>query len=78
MQDVRCRRTCHERQMLSSGNTHCHIRHGTCVGISSRSDQLSRHAEIAKFNNSFTGQENVRRLYIPVDDFSSVQIRQSL
>ena len=61
-QDVRCRRTFHKRRNLSikqGGNTHCHVIASTGEGTGHRSDQLSRHPEIAKFDNSFTGQENV-------------------
>jgi len=71
----------HERRMLSikwSGNTHCHVTASTSDGTSQGSDQLSRHPEIAKFDNPFTGQENVRRLYIPVNNLFKVQVCQSL
>ena len=61
-QDVRSRETFHKGQMLSirwGGNTHGHVVASTSEGTGHRSDQLSRHTEIAKFDNPFTRQEDV-------------------
>jgi len=61
-QDVRRRGTFHKWRALSikrGGNTHCHVITSPCEGTGHRSDQLSRHPEIAKFDNSFTGQEDI-------------------
>ena len=79
-QDVKRRRTCHKLRISieRDGNTHRHITGGTGEGTDYRSDQLSSHPEIAKLDNPFTGQEKVRRLYIPVDNLFSVQVCQSL
>jgi len=61
-QDVRRRRIFHKSRVLSikrGGNTHCHVIPSPSEGTGHRSDQLSRHPEIAKFDNPFTGQEDV-------------------
>jgi len=61
-QDVKRCRPFHKRRSLSmrqGGNTHGHVVASTSEGTGHRSDQFTRHSEIAKFDNSFTGQEDV-------------------
>jgi len=53
--------------MRQGGNTYGHVVAGAGEGTGHRSDQFTRHSEVAKFDNSFTGQENVRGFYIPVN-----------
>ena len=52
----------HKRRLLpfrQGGNTHGHVIACASEGSGHRSDQFARHSEIAKFDNSFTGQEDV-------------------
>ena len=69
-------------RMVSTSTGDCcayrHIQAGARESASHRVDELAGHAEIAQFDDTFSRQEDIRRLDVPVNRLLGVQVRKSL
>jgi hypothetical protein len=57
--------------------SHRHVLGRSGKGARARADELAGNAKVAKFDYALAGEEDVRRLDVPVDDFLGVQVRKA-